>query len=276
MNCANKTKSNQVRDIDPEIRTALAEVLRLRDAGALFVVNHSGGKDSQAMFQIVKELVPKNQILVIHAHLIDVEWQGTEEHARATTEGYEFQTVTHAKGESLLSIAERRGAWPSPQLRSCTSQLKAGPIDKAIRHAMKARGLTKVVSCMGLRAEESSNRAKQSVLKFDERNSKAGRQWFVWLPIFDLTTQQVFKVIADAGQKPHWAYAKGMSRLSCCFCIMANKSDLKISAQENPELYSRYVQLEKKIDQTLFMPTKKNGRQFLEQITGVPAIKETK
>lgn len=247
------------------------QVQTLINEGALFVINHSGGKDSQAMFALVSAVVPSEQIVVIHASLGEVEWQGTEEHARETTKGFEFVTVTHAKGETLLSIAEKRGVWPSPKFRSCTSQLKSGPIDKEIRRQLKVRGLTKVVSCMGLRAEESCQRAKKETLKLDEKNSVAGRDWYVWLPIHELSTVEVFQVIKEAGQQPHWAYSKGMSRLSCAFCIMSSKADLTIAAKENPELFKKYVELERKLDQTLLMPSKKGGRMFLEEVTGVSA-----
>ena len=33
--------------------------------GALVVVNHSGGKDSQAMYQVIKSMVPADQIVVV-------------------------------------------------------------------------------------------------------------------------------------------------------------------------------------------------------------------
>lgn len=46
-----------------------------RDRGALFVINHSDGKDSQAMTQVVRDLVPTDQILVVHALLPEVVWE---------------------------------------------------------------------------------------------------------------------------------------------------------------------------------------------------------
>jgi DNA sulfur modification protein DndC len=83
-----------------------------------------------------------------------------------------------------------------------------------------------------------------------------------------LTEAEVFDAIAAAGQKPHWAYAAGMSRLSCCFCIMANRSDLTTAARLQPELYRRYVETERRLDQTMMMPAG-GVRRFLPEITGV-------
>ena len=118
---------------------------------------------------------------------------------------------------------------------------------------------------MGMRAEESAARAKKTPWKRSDRNSKAGRSWFDWLPVFDLTEAQVFDVIRAAGQSPHPAYGMGMSRLSCVFCIMASRADLRTAARLQPALYRRYVLLEERIGHTL-SPTGVP----LPALTGVP------
>ena len=69
---------------------ALRIVKELVRRGALFVVSHSGGKDSQAMLIEVRKIVPASQILVVHADLGEVEWPGTLEHAAATSKGLPF------------------------------------------------------------------------------------------------------------------------------------------------------------------------------------------
>jgi len=121
---------------------------------------------------------------------------------------------------------------------------------------------------MGMRAEESPDRAKRNPFQFSQRNSKAGREWYEWLPIQDVSTQEVFATIRNAGQKWYWAYDRGMSRLSCCFCIMASTQDLKTAARLNPELYQTYVELERRTGHTLRMP-KKGIKATLEQVTGI-------
>lgn len=242
-------------------------ILNLIERGALFVVNHSGGKDSQAMMIKLREIVPVAQLLVIHAELPDVDWEGIREHIDATIGGLPL-VVCRNENKTLLEMVERRGMFPSPQQRQCTSDLKRGPIEREVRRYLKANpqfgGL--VVNCMGLRAEESPARSKLSTLKLNGRNSVAGREWHDWLPIHAMTKESVFKVIAAAGQTPHPVYAMGMSRLSCCFCIMANREDLRTAARLKPDLYRRYVELERKIGHTLSM----EGRS-LEEVTGIVA-----
>lgn len=242
-----------------------AEVQALIDRGATFVVNHSGGKDSQAMFHFIHQHVPAQQIVVVHAVLPDVEWDGVEEHVRNTTLGLPVHICQSRR--TLLQMIEERGMFPSPSQRQCTSDLKRGPIERTIR----GLGVKLIVNCMGMRAQESTNRKKMHPFKFSARNSKAGREWYDWLPIHDWLVGEVFAKIASAGQLPHWAYAAGMTRLSCCFCIMASRADLTTAARLNPTLYRKYVDLEKSTGQVMLMPSKTKGRLTLEQVTGVLA-----
>lgn len=63
------------------------EIQNLIGRGALFVVNHSGGKDSQAMLIELRSVIPAAQLLVIHADLPEVDWPGIREHIDATAAG---------------------------------------------------------------------------------------------------------------------------------------------------------------------------------------------
>jgi 3'-phosphoadenosine 5'-phosphosulfate sulfotransferase (PAPS reductase)/FAD synthetase len=234
---------------------ALRMVKDLVRRGALFVVSHSGGKDSQAMLIVVRKLVPDSQILVVHADLGEVEWPGTLEHAAQTSKGLPF--VVCRAGKNLLGMVKQRGMWPSPKYRQCTSDLKRGPITKTIRAYAKERGRSLIVEAWGLRAQESGGRAGKPLLEQPPDKNKANWEWYVWLPIHRMTVDQVWNTIHAAGQKGHWAYGKGMSRLSCSFCIMSNKSDLAIAALERPELFAKYEALEKEIGHTVFTRTVK-------------------
>ena len=53
------------------------ECRELVQRGALVAVNHSGGKDSQCMTILLSRLVPREQLLVVHAPLGEVEWPDT-------------------------------------------------------------------------------------------------------------------------------------------------------------------------------------------------------
>lgn len=246
-----------------EKNTNTMKVQALIDRGYLFVANHSGGKDSQAMYLYLKNIIPADQLIVIHSHLPEVEWDGTIEHIESTITSPLY--VVQAK-KTFFDMVHSRKMFPSPKNRQCTSDLKRNPIEKQLRAILKERGLFKVVNCMGLRSQESPGRAKKRTFKFNRGNSLAGRKWYDWLPIKEWSTREVFQSIKDAGQKPHWVYAAGMSRKSCCFCIMSSKADLKTAARLNPSLLVKYDEAERLYGHTVMMPTKKEGKKFLTDI----------
>lgn len=233
--------------------------------GALFVCSHSAGKDSHAMFIKLRQLVPADQLIAIHAVLPEVDWEDSIEHIEATIG--ETPLIQAYATKTFFEMVEHRQKFPSPQQRQCTSDLKRGPMDREVRRYLQDNpqfnGL--IVMCMGMRAEESPGRKKLVPFKFMEKKSLAGREWYEWLPIHHLTTVEVFETIAQAGEKPHWAYAAGMSRLSCCFCIYSSASDLTVAASLRPALYQRYAEMERRLNFTLSM-----SQRPLPEITGVP------
>ena len=248
--------------------TIPSECRKLIERGALVSISHSGGKDSQATTILLSKIVPHDQLIAVHAPLGEVEWPGTLEHIEATLpEGVPLIFAPVTSGKSLLDRVEERGMWPSNKARWCTSDFKSGPIERELRRYLKAhsRFARRMVNAMGMRADESAARARKQPWRRNDRMSVAGREVFDWLPIHGLETPDVFRVIRDAGQSPHWAYAAGMSRLSCSFCILASRADLRRAAQLRPGLYRCYAELEKRIGHTL-SPT----RIPLPQLTGVP------
>ena len=232
--------------LSPECR----EMIR---AGALVAINHSGGKDSQAMAILLSRIVPDDQLLAVHAPLGAVEWPGTIEHIEATLPaGVPLIFAPVASGKTLLERVEERGMFPGISQRWCTSDFKAGPIQRELRRYLKAhpRFGGRLVNAMGMRAEESPARARKAPWRRNDRMSAAGREVFDWLPVFDLSTADVFRVIRDAGQKPHWIY-NHLRRCSCSFCIFSSLEDLRRAAELRPDLYRRYAETERRIGHTL-------------------------
>jgi 3'-phosphoadenosine 5'-phosphosulfate sulfotransferase (PAPS reductase)/FAD synthetase len=245
-------------------------VMRLVAEGALVAANHSGGKDSQALLSRVIALgVPREQLVVMHATLGDVEWEGAAELAerQAREAGVEFVLARAPK--TFFELVEHRAslgvpAWPTSSNRQCTSDLKRDPIMRETRRVARERGRTVIVTAMGLRAEESSKRAKMATLKRSARGSTAGRAWWDWLPIHHFSTADVFRTIAGAGQRPHEAYALGNARLSCVFCFMGCAGDARNGAIRRPHLFRRYVEMEKRTGYTLHQ-----SRKPLEVVAGI-------
>ena len=222
-------------------------------AGALVVVNHSGGKDSQSMTILLSRIVPAGQLVAVHAPLAEVEWEGVVAHIETTLPaGVPLVMAPVSSGKSLLDRIEERGRFPGPRQRFCTGDYKRTPIERELRRYLKLnpRFGGRLVNCLGIRRDESAARAKRDPWRRNERLSVAGREVFDWLPVFDLSTDDVFRIIRRAGQSPHWIY-NHLSRCSCSFCIFSSPEDLRRAAELRPELYRRYADIERRIHHTL-------------------------
>jgi 3'-phosphoadenosine 5'-phosphosulfate sulfotransferase (PAPS reductase)/FAD synthetase len=267
---------------------AQPEIEKLRDMRhpdgsprALFAVSHSGGKDSQAMLTQVRKVIPDDQIVLVHAPLHGVEWDGIVDQVERYADGLPiiYAPAQDKQGDEkwLLERVLERGMWPSTGQRWCTSDFKRGPIRREVRRYADSKGFDIIVEGLGLRAQESDARGFRPALaplKAEDGKIKATaprwrRRWYHWHPIKWMTTDQVFRTIKDAKQEPFWTYAEGMTRASCAFCIMASSSDLAVAARLAPDLYAQYVAVEKVIGHTL----DQQGRP-LEEVTGTPADPE--
>lgn len=223
----------------------------------VILINTSGGKDSQTMMNEVvrradEQNVARDRLIAAHADLGRVEWKGTAQLAekQARMHGIEFRKIKRPQGD-LLEHVERRGMWPSPAARYCTSDHKRSQIAKIITALDRERreGRTfRLLNCMGLRAEESQARRARSPHAPNTYFSTRSRTVWDWLPIHDWSEEEVWADIARSGIPHHPAYDLGMPRLSCVLCIYAPKEALMLAGRHNPELLAEYVRLEERID----------------------------
>lgn len=229
--------------------------MNLRDYDFI-VINSSAGKDSQAMLDYVailaKEQGVSDRLIVVHADLGKMEWDGTKALAarQAAHYGIRFEVVRRTQN-NLLEQVEARGMWPSSAARYCTSDHKRGPIGTLFTKLSREAGrFVRILNCMGMRAQESPKRAKMETFAFDKRNSNGKRHVDTWLPIHTWTVEEVWARIRQSGVEHHRAYDMGMPRLSCVFCIFSPKAALLLAGKHNPELLAEYVAVEKRIDHT--------------------------
>ncbi|WP_394794841.1 phosphoadenosine phosphosulfate reductase family protein [Armatimonas sp.] len=229
------------------------------------VINSSGGKDSQAMLDLVCERAKAenvmSRVVVVHADLGRVEWQGTREIAQSQAEcyGVPFVAVWRKQGD-LLNQIESRGKFPDAARRYCTSDHKRAQVHRLLTrltdkfrapygpYSLKVRPC-RILNCLGMRAEESPRRSKMKQMEPDTAASNGRREVTRWLPIHDWKETQVWECIRSCRSKEHihYAYALGMPRVSCCFCIFAPREALIIAGRHNPELLAEYVRVEEKI-----------------------------
>lgn len=265
-------------DVDPE---AL-----LRD-GWDMAVSISGGKDSQAMLKHLKRWHERQgftgRLVAVHADLGRAEWGITPRvvEQQCTDLNVPLYVVRRNDGLDLPALMDRRRAkldgtdtpfWPSSAARYCTSDEKRAVIDVWLRNEWPSGRL---IMAMGMRAEESRNRAKLPIVSLRKNNCNTRtRKVINWLPIHDWLLPDVWRNIGysmgqlrdiqqqvaarlKAGEDKnaviedlvtafhaHPAYALGNSRLSCALCVLADEHDLQNGAEYSPALYHMYTRWE--------------------------------
>jgi len=226
----------------------------------VILINTSAGKDSQTTMRVVCDLAKKAGIMsrvhAVHADLGRMDWSGTRELAQkqADVYGIPLHVIARPQGD-LPTHIKVRGKFPSSACRYCTSDHKRGQVAKVITQLARETGITerkvRVLSCMGIRAEESSRRATFAPFCLDSLNSnQTKREVHKWFPIFEMSTQDVWDDIKASGVSHHWAYDIGMPRLSCNFCFFVGTDALIVAGHHNRATLVDLVKIEEEIGHT--------------------------
>lgn len=299
--------------------------------GATLAISISGGKDSHALLielsRWFRQEQFSGQLLAIHADLGRAEWAETPAFVEriCAESNVPLVVVRRPKGDLVARIEERLEStqgttapfWPSAESRYCMSHLKSGPIDTALRKpfwpSSEQRYCTSdskrnpvdtglrehlvVISAEGVRADESTARAKKPVVEIrsaitakallglppqEALSARTEKQRVAlnWRPLLHYSEEQIWQAIGTSGQElkhrqhlyrsglheeallnwpAHPAYVFGNARLSCALCVLGSKSDLTNGANHNPDLYAHYLGLERKGNSTF-----KNGWSLAE------------
>lgn len=209
--------------------------------GAKIYSSISGGKDGQAMTKMLHEWGFPIEGL-IHADLGKVEWEESISMCQRQSEELNVPlfVVKRADGLGLLEYWQKRmhklqgkgiPFWSSSASRYCTSDLKRGPINAFFT----STGHNFIISCEGIRAEESPARAKKEPLTVKDNSSKYYKYWhssrisdrkkvykpksvewclenydpkkrliLTWYPIFNFTLEEVWNSYGGSQYQLNW------------------------------------------------------------------------
>jgi len=220
-------------------------------------VNHSGGKDSQAMMIRLVQMGYADKLVVVHADLGEMEHEPMHRWIESITPGFKVNVVKSS--HDFFSIARHKGRLPASGAQFCTDTLKTQPCYKFMREYMKIHGLNRGINALGIRAQESGPRSmRQAFKQLEAMTAPTKNRFFAeWLPIFDFKIDDVFSIIASAGQQPHRVYSEGWSRLSCVICINGKKSEHAKAREIRPELYQKMAELERELGRSIRIKTVK-------------------
>lgn len=234
------------------------------------LIFYSGGKDSQAALIWA---VQKYGVQNCEAIFCDTGWENpvTYEHIKTTTEqlGVKLVTIKSSKYAGMVDLAIKKKRFPRTNARFCTEELKSKPaIDYILAQTEH------LIVNEGIRANESFSRSKMQAqctyFKYYFESGANGKKHtyrkkdvIEWCktynadkirPIFTWSAQQTVDFIRDNGQQPNPLYYMGFSRVGCFPCIMARHQEVRLIAENHPEMWIRLENAEKNIGRSFFPP----------------------
>ena len=175
---------------------------------------------------------------------------------RCAERGLNLTVVWNPK-RTYLEMVQRRGMFPSPGFRQCTSDRKRSAIKKVIRtlpHKL-------IVNCIGIRAEESHSRSRLAPLVVNESLMTRHRTVYNWLPIFDQSLADVLAWHWVNAVRLHAVYVPEyhkdgttggyLRRFSCRMCIFSTDTDLRAIYENDRVAFEQVSDLETKLGYTM-------------------------
>jgi phosphoadenosine phosphosulfate reductase len=220
----------QMSLITGQSKTEMAiDFIREHEPEEGYFVGFSGGKDSVVVLDLVQRAGVKHQAYY-SATGID-----PPELVKFINEHYPYviQKRPLYKGHrSFYGMIPLRG-YPTKVARWCCDTLKKHPTkDVPLKHRI-----------MGIRAEESSNRAKRGEI------SKFGK-WLMIKPIFSWLEWEIWEYI-ESNNLPYCSlYDEGFSRLGCVICpfiCTKNQTNLNRHRERWPKYYVAFEKSMKKL-----------------------------
>lgn len=232
----------------------------------------SGGKDSSVMLwsfmQDAAAAGVTDRVITYHATLGPLEWpavhiDGTRypsmsELAAAQSAACGIPPERHvevARPAFLLTEIAAYGRFPRMGSPYCRKYAKESIISSAwtplVRRLRRELGRpVRILKVMGLRADESRDRADQPAYRNVLTNS--ARIVDEWLPVKDWPTTAVLEWHQHSPVPHHWTYDshpgaddwRGTSRCSCSLCVFASKRDLLLAIARRPRLAALYAEVE--------------------------------
>ena len=201
----------------------------------VYVLSISGGKDSTATMLALREHgVP------FRAVFADTGWEAAETYAYLDLLRHRLRVTIDVVGVDggMVAKIRARAGFPARKQRWCTRELKVEVL-RAYHDDLVEREQCETVSVVGIRAEESADRAKMPVFGYSE-------DWggYVWRPLRDASVEQVLELHHRHGIPVNPLYRKGFSRVGCNPCIYATKEEIALTAEHFPQRIDQIRALE--------------------------------
>lgn len=200
------------------------------------IVNISGGVDSTAAILEALAVYPKEELTLCYQDT-GADHPETTPHVEYIARVLDLPLVILKPVEDFWQLSKRRGIFPTPQHRHCTSYLKRDLFNHWLTVNFKGQG-HEIIVVNGIRGEESPGRAlcKEWQDPADARYVKTASK--LWHPCLDMSKLAVKERVMAEGLELHPCY-QITDRCSCWCCIFAHPNIVRAFAELHPELYEK-------------------------------------
>lgn len=228
--------------------TALALLSIEKEADARFIFCDTGNESPKTYAYIdyldeKLESMTGRKILRIKA---DFSREITQKQQKLIAVGeFERADACTPTGIPFLDLAVLKGRFPSTMARFCTQKLKIEVIIKEFSKYLRAG--YDVRDWVGIRADESTRRAKMPEMELFLTDDQTGCEAWHYRPILKWTANDCFEMMKRHGVEPNPLYKEGFSRVGCFPCISCRKEELRIIAEKYPGVIDRLNDWEVKV-----------------------------
>ena len=205
-----------------------------------FSVSFSGGKDSQAVLDLVTRVIHSNNINIIFSDTT-LEHEYTYQTVKKTIDCYKNKypdlKFNEAKPVKPANLLFNDMGLPSRFHRWCTPVLKTTPYNKLINQLIGDN--TKIIVFEGVRAEESPQRSKYKQIADGVHNPSLinARPILYW----NYSEIMLYNFYRNLPMNPLYRY--GLSRVGCELCPFSSEWSECITSHINNKFRKEYVPL---------------------------------
>ncbi len=226
--------------LENEAKLFINETYKRRKKDTVITVSYSGGKDSQAVLELVEQVIPPDDFYIIFNDT-GMEMPYISEAVNklkrdASQKGRKLNIVVSEPPKEITRIWREFGP-PTRTHRWCCTVCKTAPFVKAIKSIKKER--SHILNFAGIRAEESE------VRKGYERINKKGKHLNVSSihPIFYWSSFEVYLYLMYRGIQLNKGYRSGLSRVGCSVCPFSSPISEFINHSLYPDKMDRFVEI---------------------------------
>jgi len=244
------------------------------------VVSVSGGKDSTACLIIALNENKKEDVVPVFA---ETGWEHplTYQYLEYLESrlGVKIIRVKSERYKNVLDVIEKKKIFPSSFRRICTDVLKIKPQIEFVYQLLN-EGF-EVEQWFGIRTDESDSRAKRyghissddifNIHDLFPNYPKKVKGLKVRFPVIDRNSNDIYRIITDAGLEINPLYHKGFDRVGCFPCVIAGLKDYKKvwNDEVGKQNILKLVELEEKLNKKGYavrLKPDKSGREILEML----------